>query len=117
MTTIWLKAHDLLKEHGWTKGIEESRDGCMCAGGGIAKAITGSAYDMYFDYKLPEVAAALEKFAEHVGASTVGSDGDLLMWPCERVTDWNDGLDDDGQEDVLKALMELHEAEVAAANA
>lgn len=83
----------------------------MCAGGAIAKALTGDAYNMYHDWKLNDVNAVLKKFAEHVKAPT--EDDDLnLEWPSERVATWNDRLGAEGEATVLKALMELHEIEV-----
>lgn len=117
MTTIWLKAHDLLKEHGRTVGAPIDGRGCYCVGGAIAQVITGDPYDMEAEEYAPEVNAALHKFADHVGVlKEYDWDGEtFLRSGYDRVYPWNDNTASD--EDVFKALMELHEAEVAAANA
>lgn len=113
--TIWRKAYELI-ESGWTTGTAEL-DGCYCAGGGIAAAITGDPASMYDDYKNDALWAALETFANHVGAPTeeqARADPDMwwdLNTPSERVFVWNDHRAT--QETVLKALAELDELERA----
>lgn len=111
--TIWRKAHDLLTVHDWTQGEAEDLNGCMCAGGAIAKAITGNSGDLYSAHNLPSVELALILFATHVDAPHAAEDD---IWPLEnaeeRVTFWNDRLPrETGYETVLKALAELDELE------
>lgn len=111
--TIWLKALNLLKEHGRSTGTPQDEHGCYCVGGAIAEAITGDPYDMEREEFYPEVKKALHRFADHVGWEKSYDWYGETVTPTgyNRVYPWNDDptVTD---EDVYKALQELHEAEV-----
>lgn len=113
--TVWKKAYDLIAPEGAWIRFTANYDNCYCAGSAIAKAVTGDPFDLYNDDH-PHLAPVLTKFADHVGARkerySIIREDTIQIPPATRVYDWND-RDDRTKEEVLRALMELHEAEVA----
>lgn len=117
--TVWRKTLDLYgrPDVDWTRfePVETIADvQCYCVGGALAEVITGDARSMYSgphdeDFS-PELDAAMQKFADHVGVPSKNSHGTIA--PYQRVYHWND-LRADSLGDVLKALTELDELESA----
>ncbi|OKI54567.1 DUF6197 family protein [Micromonospora sp. CB01531] len=122
MKTIFGKAADLIRENGWTTGTPQNEDGCLCAGGAIAMAITGDPDDMHSEEKPAKLDEALHKFGDHINfPRTWYDDLDEVAVPYdseERVFNWNDQLKwdstvEDPKAVVLKTLDELDKLEAA----
>lgn len=103
--TVWSKAADLIKLNGWTTGTAQDVNGCMCVGGALTAALGFADPEMMWcDLEEPSIHQAFSRFADHVEYNVYGR-------PAVRVWEWNDWRAT--KEGVLKALQELHEAEVA----
>lgn len=85
---VYYRAAELIESEGWVQGTAQNPESGSgyCAGGAIAKAVTGTPGDMYYNPGggNTEVEPYLNLFADYIGSGDRGMPGDY------RVCSWND---------------------------